>query len=269
MNGGQDPGASLQELIARAKAGDRLAVDKLFQWCRPLLEGWATHRLGKKRPGVARPSDIAQEAALRAYDAFPSFKGATEEQLLAWLSAVLDSCTTQAFRDAGRQKRDRARETRLDDPDGLGVPSPQASPSHTAAAAEEWRLVLGWIYELPEPQKNAIWLCHIKEMRVAEAAARMGKSEPAVAGLQQRGLQALRERWSSEVEHKPPRPSPAPQEHGEATAALLAYLRRRDAGERVDTAAFVADHPSCADELRAMLEWIERIQAARPTSRDE
>jgi len=33
----------------------------------------------------------------------------------------------------------------------------------------------------------------------------------------------------------------------------------------VDPAAFVAEHPACADELRDMLDWITRIQAIRPT----
>lgn len=269
MSGEHEQSTSLHDLIARAKAGDRLALEKVFQWCQPLLDHWAAHRLAKRQPGIARPSDIAQETAMRAYRSFSSFEGTTEEQLLAWLSAVLETCTTQAFRDAGRQKRDIARETRLDDQEELGVPAPQASPSQATAAEEEWQIVLSWIFQLPEDQKNAIWLCHLKEMRVAEAAARMGKSEPAVAGLLQRGLRTLRDRWSNEVQREPLCPPPAPPEQGEAAAALLSYLRRRDAGERVDAAAFAAEHPSCADDLRAMLAWIERIHALRLTGRDE
>jgi RNA polymerase sigma-70 factor (ECF subfamily) len=46
-----------------------------------------------------------------------------------------------------------------------------------------------------------------------------------------------------------------------ADAALLTYLRRRDAGEDVDRGAFLAEHAACADELRSMLDFIDLILA--------
>lgn len=263
------PGTSPEALIARAKAGDSDALEKLFRWCQPVIDDWASRRLAKKQAGVARPSDISQEAGMRAFRSFSSFEGTTEAQLLAWLQKILETCTTQAFRDAGRKKRDRAAETDLDDPGALGAPAAQTSPSQATATEEQWQLVLGWIFQLPEEQKRAIWLCHLKEMRVAEAAELMGKSEHAVAGLLQRGLRTLRERMSNEDEPKPESFPAAPAEQEQAAAALLSYLRRRDAGESVDAAAFVADHPFCAGELRPMLEWVERIHALRVETQDE
>ncbi|MDI3290997.1 sigma-70 family RNA polymerase sigma factor [Polyangium sp. 15x6] len=262
-------GAPLDELIARAKAGDRSALEALFQWCQPVLDDWVSRRLAKKQAGIARASDIAQEAGMQAFRSFAAFQGTTEKQFLAWLQKVVETSTTQAFRHAGQMKRDKKEETPLDDPDALEIPAPQTSPSQATAAAEQWQLVFGWIFQLPEEQKLAIWLCHLKEMRVAAAAEQMGKSEQAVAGLLQRGIRTLRERMSNEMDGKSAVPSAGPTEQEEAAAALLSYLRRRDAGERVDAAAFVAEHPSSAAELRTMLEWIERIQALRPTDLDE
>jgi RNA polymerase sigma-70 factor (ECF subfamily) len=58
---------------------------------------------------------------------------------------------------------------------------------------------------------------------------------------------------------------PAEATVNEAAAALLAYMRRRDAGEQVDQAAFLLEHPHCAEELSAMLHWSERIRALRPS----
>ena len=269
MTGELRPGASLEELIARAKAGDRAALEKLFAWCSPVIDDWASRRLAKKQAGVARPSDIAQEAGVRAFRSFESFEGTTEKQLLAWLLSIFESCTTQAFRDAGRKKRDKKGETPLDDPDELEVPAPQLSPSQATAAEEQWQRVFSWIFQLPEDQKRAIWLCHLKEMRVAEAAKSMEKTESAVAALLRRGLCALRERASHDPDRRSAETSAAPPEQEEAAAALLSYLRRRDAGESVDAAAFVAEHPACAEELRAMIEWIERIQSLRPTNLKE
>lgn len=260
------PPPSLEELIARAKAQDRHALERLFHWCQPILDDWAARRLAKKQAGVARPSDIAQEARVRAFRSFPSFEGTTEAQFIAWLTTVFNSCTTQAFRDATRQKRDLSVEVTLEDAGAFDVSASHASPSEMTAAEEQWRLVLGWIFQLPEDQKSAIWLCHLKEMRVAEAAEHMGRSEHAVAGLLQRGLRALRERTGSDHEPQggnPSAPSNPSKDNEELVGTLLYYLRLRDAGGAVDIESFVAEHPSCADELRAMLEWVERLQALR------
>ena len=259
----------LDELIALAKGGDRGALERLFHWCQPVLDDWVSRRIAKRQAGIARASDIAQDTRLRAFKSFPKFEGTTERQFLAWLQKIFETTTTQAFRDAGREKRNQAGEMPLDDPDALKAPAPQVSPSQATATEEQWKLVFGWIFQLPEDQKQAIWLCHLNELPVAEAAGQMGKSEPSVASLLQRGIRTLRERMSNETDGKSaPRPT-APREPEEAAAALLSYLRRRDAGERVDAAAFVAEHPSCAEELSSMLEWIERIQALRPTDLDE
>jgi RNA polymerase sigma-70 factor, ECF subfamily len=59
------------------------------------------------------------------------------------------------------------------------------------------------------------------------------------------------------------------QAQEDATAAMLVYLRRRDAGERVDPGAFIVEHASCTEELRQALGWLERIQALRPPSTEE
>lgn len=269
MSGEFYQGVRLDELIARAKGGDRCALERLFHWCQPVLDDWVSRRIAKKQAGIARASDIAQDTRLRAFKSFPQFEGTTERQFLAWLQKVFETTTTQAFRDAGRKKRDKAEETQLDDPDALKVLAPQISPSQATANEEQWRLVFGWIFHLPEEQKQAIWLCHLNEMRVAAAAEQMGKSESAVASLLLRGIRTLRERMSNETDGKSAPRSAAPREQEEAAAALLSYLRRRDAGERVDATAFVLEHPSCAEELSSMLEWIERIQALRPTNLDE
>ncbi|WP_434045156.1 MULTISPECIES: RNA polymerase sigma factor [Sorangium] len=252
---------TVEELIARARAGDAIAIDRLFAWCAPLLRKWVSQRLANRQPGIAGRSDIRQDVAERAFLAFPSFKGTTEAEWVAWLQRIVETCTTQSFRDAGRQKRDKAAETPLDDE----IPAQQMSPSQATAAGEQWHELLTQLSQLPEEQQQAIYLCHLKELRVAEVAERLGKTEAAVASLLRRGFRALRDRLMDIPEPDPPptgaRPTVDAQD--EATAALRLYLRRRDAGERVDPGAFIAEHPSCAEALRHMLECIERLQALR------
>jgi len=254
----------IEELIARARSGDQAALDQLFQWCRPLLMERAALRLAKKRPGIERPSDIVQKAALKAFRAFPDFEGTTFAEWLSWLDRIVQTCTIQSFRDARRKKRDKAGEAPLDEDE---IPSHQLSPSQATATEEEWQQLWTQIYLLQEEQRTAILLRHFKELRVAEVARRMGKTEAAVAGLLQRGLRTLRDRLTSALAPTSPTADPhrITQAQEEAATMLLVYLRRRDAGERVEPEAFIAEHPSCAEELRHALEWIERIQALRPT----
>jgi len=154
----------------------------------------------------------------------------------------------------------------MDSPDALAAPALQKSPSQATAFDEEWRQLLAHIYQLPGDQRDAIWLCHLKELPVAEVAQRLEKSEPAVAGLLQRGLKALRSRMTEGVAADTLDSPGVSDTLNDAEAALLTYLQRRDAGELPALDAFLAAHPTCADELRAMLHWIERIQAIRPIS---
>jgi RNA polymerase sigma-70 factor, ECF subfamily len=258
----------IEELIARARAGDKSAIDRLFTWCAPLLRKWVSRRLANRQPGIAGRSDIGQDVAERALLALPSFKGTTEAEWMSWLQRIVETCTVQSFRDAGRKKRDRAVETPLEEDE---IATQQMSPSQATAAGEQWRELLTQLSRLPQEQQQAIYLCHVKELRVAEVAERIGKSEAAVAGLLQRGLRALRARLTDAVETA----APAAGAHrtvdvqDEAAVALRSYLRRRDAGEPVEAAALVAEHPSCAEELRFMLECIERLQALRPAGAEE
>ncbi|XXX77653.1 sigma-70 family RNA polymerase sigma factor [Sorangium sp. So ce134] len=258
--------ASVEELIARARAGDKVAMARLFKWSAPLLERRALHRLKKRQPDITRPSDIVQEASDRASRSMASFRGTTAGEWLSWLESIVDTCTAQSFRDAARKKRNRAGDIPLEEED---LVLPHLSPSQATADVEQWRQVFGQMFELPEDQQNAICLRYLKDLSVSEVARSMGKTEAAIVGLVQRAIDNLRERLMSAPAPAPGADEPARtnrQEQEDARAALLVYLRRRDAGELVDVGAFLAEHPSCADVLRRLLEWNERLEALRLAS---
>ncbi|WP_441291241.1 RNA polymerase sigma factor [Sorangium sp. KYC3313] len=259
------PELLVEELIGRARAGDPSAFTELFRQCGPMLEKWAARRLKDARSSAIRPSDLAQETALRAFQKFSTFTGATEAEWLSWLRAVLRNYTLQVLRDAKREKRKNRGTVVLDCIEAMDVPSPQRSPSQAMAREEQRTETWALIYELPEDQRDAIYLCHLRELPVAEVARIMRRTEPAVAGLLRRGLKALQSRMISGKEACPGDDASAASS-ADAAAALLIYLQRRDAGERVDPQAFLAENPSCADELRPMLDWIERIRSMRPAS---
>lgn len=258
---------NIDELLRRAQAGDAEARDKLFAWCSEPLNAWATRALVKHPHGHVRPSDIAQEASLRAFRRFSSFRGTTEGEWMAWLKAIVERCSKQSRRDAQRQKRDPNRELWLDAPENESTPALQPSPSQATADEEQWHQLLSAIFELGDDQRQAIWLFHIKRLRVAQVATRLGKSEAAIAGLLQRGLETLRERLAPDSAQIPGLATPSLREA--TTAALLEYMRSREAGNDVDVEAFVAGHPFCRDELRALLSWMKRIDALELKNSDE
>lgn len=266
MSGAADSRRTIEALLQRARSRDPAALEELFQATRLRIGAWASRRLGETPIGVARASDIAQETSFQAFTGFDTFEGTTEAEWEAWLRVIFHNCIAQSARSAGRKKRDDGKTVPLDDSEVARASSGQPSPSETTATGEHVQQLMAYIFELPPDQKEAICLVHLKPLPVAEAAKQMGKTEAAVGGLLQRGIKTLRERMTGE---KPSAALPSAA-HQEAAAALIVYLKRceREEGE-LDAAAFVAEHPGCASELRQMIDWTVRIRALRPASLPE
>lgn len=185
--------SSVEQLIQLARAGDEEAREEIFRRCRPLLARWSQERMADARPGGNNPSDIAQEAALRAFIHFDEFEGSTEGEWIAWLKTILNSRATQSFRDAGRKKRgDGAKHLPLDSPKAMEEPAIQQTASQAVAFKEQWHQLLGLFHQLPENQQTAIRLCRLEDLSLAEAGQQLGKSADAVTGLLKRGLETLR-----------------------------------------------------------------------------
>lgn len=260
--------ASMEELIERARAGDQEALDELFRRSQTRLAVWAAQRLKGAQVGIARPSDIAQDTAARAFQKFMMFEGREEVEWNAWLRSILITRIAQTHRDAHRTKRDERATSSLDDPEEL--PAREKSQSQAASHQEEQRRLIAHLSQLSPDQGEAISLYYLHERSVAEVALDMNRTDAAIGGLLQRGMKALRRSMNND-----PAPSSdeAPEDLEllyEAEAAFLSYLRRRDSGKNVDREAFLAQHPRCANELRPMLDWTERILliwAAGPDSK--
>jgi RNA polymerase sigma-70 factor (ECF subfamily) len=69
----------------------------------------------------------------------------------------------------------------------------QSSPSMVAERQEQLLLLAEALGQLPEDQRTAVELHHLKGMPVAELATQMGRSGAAVTNLLYRGLKRLRE----------------------------------------------------------------------------
>ncbi|MFP2925010.1 sigma-70 family RNA polymerase sigma factor [Pyxidicoccus sp. 3LG] len=255
---------SVEELLRHARAGEEGALEELFRQSQPKLAMWAARRVSPEMPGGTRPSDVVQESAIKAFQKFSSFEGHSEGEWMTWLKRVVFSRAEDLARQAQSQKRDESGHIALDAAEAEGAKAPQRSPSQVTSYQEEWRQLLASFYQLPEDQREALSLFHLKELTVAEVARSMGKSEDAVGSLMQRGLRTLRKQMTGDASVAS---EDAPEQvaaRNAADAALLVYFRRREAGEDMDPAAFAAENPAATEELRGMLHWLERLRALRP-----
>jgi RNA polymerase sigma-70 factor, ECF subfamily len=147
------------------------------------------------------PSDVAQEALLRAVGAQDQFRGHSEAERRAWLRSILASTLADLVRRfLASRKRNVGLEESLDDAVRLSTEEAQRNlvEGPTPAEAVERQEQLVWLSEglaeLPDDQRRAIQLRYLHGLPVGEIARQMDRTTAAVAGLLRRGLEALRQR---------------------------------------------------------------------------
>ena len=80
----------LSGLLAKARAGDAAARDRLFAHCRDYLGLAARARVEASLRAKVDASDLVQQTLLEAHRGFTKFQGATEAEWLAWLRRILE-----------------------------------------------------------------------------------------------------------------------------------------------------------------------------------
>lgn len=176
--------------------GETLAVEKF----RSYLVLLARMQLGQRLCAKMDPSDIVQQTLLDAHRQREHFRGSTQAEMAGWLRGILAGNLTDALRLFARGKRDIARERSLDA--ALADSSArieawlaaESSPSQKAERTEELLRLVEALADLPDAQREAIILHYWQSHTLAETAAVLQRSVPAVAGLLQRGLKNLRTR---------------------------------------------------------------------------
>ena len=84
--------------------GDPRPLEHYCEYLRLL----ARLQLDGRLRGQLDPSDIVQQTLLKAHERFDQFRGQTDDELRAWLRAILARNLVDAARKFGRQKGDRA-----------------------------------------------------------------------------------------------------------------------------------------------------------------
>jgi RNA polymerase sigma-70 factor (ECF subfamily) len=148
-------------------------------------------------------SGVVQQTLLEAHQGLGQRpRGArTDSETIAWLRSILSHNLTDVLRKLTAQRRDVRQEFSLDAALDRSasrleqwLAAEQSSPSQHAVRQEELLRMAEALAALPVAQRRAIELHHLQGWSLAEIAADLGSTKPAVAGLLHRGLKTMRQR---------------------------------------------------------------------------
>jgi RNA polymerase sigma-70 factor (ECF subfamily) len=168
--------------------------------CREYLHLLARLHLDHRLQGKLDPADVVQQTLMRAHEKRDQFRGHTDAELTAWLRQILVNNLAEAVRRFAAESRDVARERSLEaslEESSARLESwlaaDQSSPSQRFMRQEQGIRLADALAELPDDQRRAVELHHLKGYSVAEVGELMDRSRPAVVGLLFRGLKKLRQ----------------------------------------------------------------------------
>jgi len=150
--------------------------------------------------GKLDPSDIVQQTLLQAHQNQEQFRGTTDGERVAWLRRILANNLGEAVRRYGRKQRDikleRSLEAALEESSARleGWLADTSSPGQQVLRQESLLRLARALAELPEDQRMAVELHHLRGLSLKDTGAEMGRTKEAIAGLLFRAIKKLKER---------------------------------------------------------------------------
>ena len=188
-------GKNLQAEIPRGCPDERVGLASLLEQFRPYLLAIAQVETPRQLAGKVAPSDLVQESMLRAWEHFPSFAGASREQLAGWLRKILLNHLRNTVKAYGTEKRELNREQPADSQ--IAAPR-EETPSQVIVLRERHEIFQDSLARLPNELGSVIELRHRDDLTFVEIGRIIGKTKFAVRRLWMRAIQQLRQELKNE-----------------------------------------------------------------------
>ncbi len=189
---------------------DGLVDSATLERCRDYLCTLARLQFPRGLQGKLDPSDVVQQTLLTAHEKLEQFRGRSEGELRGWLRQILRNHLLGAYRRFRLTGWDLAREQSLEAvaPDPSKAPvdrlaNAPSTPSQHVLHQEELHRLAEALHQLPDDQRRAVELHHLKGLSVAQVADSLGRSKSAVVGLLFRGLRKLRQLLDDSITEEP------------------------------------------------------------------
>ena len=178
----------MRELIDKAQAGDRAALDKLLAEHADRLEYFVRLRLGQHLRSRLEVDDVLQEVGLRACRSLDRFRWEGEASFLRWLKAVADHVILEIARSDRQGRAVPLGHDKLADDSACG---------HALRRQERFERLQEAFDSLSPDHRKVILLAHLQKLPLGAVAERMGqimslKNRPAAAAAAVRPLRVTR-----------------------------------------------------------------------------
>lgn len=174
----------LADMVEAAKTGDRVAVDALVAYLRPMIVRYCRSRIGKSVSTFASADDVAQEVCIGILTSLPAYRS-TGASFLSFVYGIASHKIIDFHR---RYTRDRT-VPMSDVPEGA---EHTPGPEQRMLTTELGRQLGAMLDTLPDIQREVLTLRLIVGLSVAETAAAVSCSPGAVRVSQHRALAKLR-----------------------------------------------------------------------------
>lgn len=198
--------SSVEDLVHRAQAGDRAALEVLFSRHLVRIRRIAERRLG---PGLRRDldaADIVQDSLAVALRKLPGFRLQGEGSFLHWMGSIVEHQITDRSAWQHAKSRDHAREVAMDaggSDDRPARPVRQVAdedptPLQEAVLHEARDLVVESLAALDPPHRQVLLLREYEGLSWEDIASRTGHASPDAARMfHARALELLGARMQS------------------------------------------------------------------------
>jgi RNA polymerase sigma-70 factor (ECF subfamily) len=174
--------------------------DQELEKYREYLHLLARLQLGARLQAKIDLSGLVQLTLLEAHRAFPRLRTLADPDKALWLRRALAGNLRDELRKLATQKRDVGREVALEQAIQQSsarlqawLAADQPDPCEHLVRQEETLRLVAALTRLPDSQRRAVEMHHLQGLSVAEVAAEMGCTKPAVLGYLKRGVRKLRE----------------------------------------------------------------------------